>query len=421
MNQLLILLVVLVGYSSQAFAALTVSYSGTISRSVETQAYFDIVVKISEIIPTRAEGKTNELFGRLKFFLPKETLAGGEITATSERFYVSEHSAATMEKNSLTGNYDATVNLRIHKRNASFSDLIEDKKIRVKIDYKDKEGDQEDEGETASFALQLAVANAVPEFTLAAKHKSIAISYEVADKITFTDNTESDPTGVNVFVINMNQESITLPAYRHEPTESKDPAGNFCTYTRQENGGDCISCGEAGVEGKNYYLNMSAIAEMKDQLTLFQIATSQSGKLTATGLSADDSFAVFMTYQPDGVQFSSCQVIQPDLNQTMSELLGEGDAKQTNPQCFIATAAYGSPLNQRLTEFRWFRDHYLETNPLGRMAVQVYYRVSPPIAGLIAEYPWLGGMVRGVLDPIADRIQTSRLKTKQTSQLSESR
>jgi hypothetical protein len=410
MNQFLTLLFVLVGFSSPAFAALTVSYSGTVSRSVETQAYFDVVVKISEIIPTRAENKSTELFGRLKFFLPKETLAGGEITATSERFYVSEHSAATIEKNDTTGNYDAKVNLRIHKRKASFSEIIEDKKIRIKIDYKDKEGDQEDEGETQSLTIQTAVANAAPEFTLAAKHKSIAISYEVADKIAFTDNTESDPTGVNVFVINMNQESMTLPAYRHEPTESEDPSGNFCTYTRQENGGDCISCGEAEDEGKNYYLNMAAISKMKDQLTLFQIATSQSGKLTATGLSADDTFAVFMSYQPDGVKFSSCQVIQPDLNQTMSELLGEGEAEQTNPQCFIATAAYGSPLDRRLTEFRWFRDHYLETNPIGRLAVQVYYRISPPIAEMVAEYPWLREMVRTVLNPIAERIRNSRLR-----------
>jgi hypothetical protein len=43
---------------------------------------------------------------------------------------------------------------------------------------------------------------------------------------------------------------------------------------------------------------------------------------------------------------------------------------------------------------REFRDEYLLTNPLGKALVDVYYRVSPPIAESITEHPSLKPIVR---------------------------
>jgi hypothetical protein len=48
---------------------------------------------------------------------------------------------------------------------------------------------------------------------------------------------------------------------------------------------------------------------------------------------------------------------------------------------------------------REFRDEYLLTNPLGQTLVDVYYRVSPPIAEFITEYPGLKPIVRAGLVP----------------------
>jgi len=67
--------------------------------------------------------------------------------------------------------------------------------------------------------------------------------------------------------------------------------------------------------------------------------------------------------------------------------------------CFIATAAYGTPMAEEIQILREFRDEYLLTNPLGRALVDLYYRVSPPIAQFIAEHPALQLAVRAMLVP----------------------
>jgi hypothetical protein len=68
-------------------------------------------------------------------------------------------------------------------------------------------------------------------------------------------------------------------------------------------------------------------------------------------------------------------------------------------RCFIATAAYGTPMAGEVQILRQFRDEYLLTNPLGQALVGLYYRVSPPIAGFITEHPSLRPIVRAGLVP----------------------
>jgi len=67
--------------------------------------------------------------------------------------------------------------------------------------------------------------------------------------------------------------------------------------------------------------------------------------------------------------------------------------------CFIATAAYGTPLAEEIEVLRQFRDEYLLTNPPGRLFVSVYYRSSPPLADFIDDHPALKPMVRAGLSP----------------------
>jgi hypothetical protein len=68
--------------------------------------------------------------------------------------------------------------------------------------------------------------------------------------------------------------------------------------------------------------------------------------------------------------------------------------------CFIATAAYGTPMAEEIQILREFRDEYLLTNPLGQALVEVYYGVSPPIAEFITEHPSLKPLVRAGLLPV---------------------
>jgi len=68
--------------------------------------------------------------------------------------------------------------------------------------------------------------------------------------------------------------------------------------------------------------------------------------------------------------------------------------------CFIATAAYGTETASELDLLRDFRDQVLLKNPLGSLFVQIYYKVSPPIAGLMGKNDLLRTVVREVLlDP----------------------
>jgi len=68
--------------------------------------------------------------------------------------------------------------------------------------------------------------------------------------------------------------------------------------------------------------------------------------------------------------------------------------------CFIATAAYGTPMAQDIEVLRDFRDQYVLTNPMGEASVELYYITSPPIADFITDHPTLKPVVRAGLKPI---------------------
>jgi hypothetical protein len=68
-------------------------------------------------------------------------------------------------------------------------------------------------------------------------------------------------------------------------------------------------------------------------------------------------------------------------------------------RCFITTAAYGTPIAEEIQVLRDFRDEYLLTNPLGQALVDLYYKVSPPMAGFITEHSRLKPIVRAGLLP----------------------
>jgi hypothetical protein len=72
----------------------------------------------------------------------------------------------------------------------------------------------------------------------------------------------------------------------------------------------------------------------------------------------------------------------------------------TVPPCFIATAAYGSPMADELWALRRFRDRYLMTHLAGRAFVDAYYTVGPHAAEIIAEHPWLRTTTRALLSPL---------------------
>jgi len=75
---------------------------------------------------------------------------------------------------------------------------------------------------------------------------------------------------------------------------------------------------------------------------------------------------------------------------------------RTADACFIATASFGTFLHPSVDTLRDFRDTFLLDNRCGRWLVELYYRVSPPLAEMVAAsaplrfvgrvllLPWVG-------------------------------
>jgi uncharacterized repeat protein (TIGR02543 family)/uncharacterized delta-60 repeat protein len=68
--------------------------------------------------------------------------------------------------------------------------------------------------------------------------------------------------------------------------------------------------------------------------------------------------------------------------------------------CFIATAAYGSPLHPHVEILRDFRDKYLMPSKIGRMMVSLYYKYSPSLANFISKHKVLKVVVQITLLPL---------------------
>jgi len=73
--------------------------------------------------------------------------------------------------------------------------------------------------------------------------------------------------------------------------------------------------------------------------------------------------------------------------------------------CFIATAAFGSYHAPEVIILRKFRDRILLASAPGRLFVDFYYRVSPPIAAFISHDEWLKRAARLSLKPLIFSIQ----------------
>lgn len=76
------------------------------------------------------------------------------------------------------------------------------------------------------------------------------------------------------------------------------------------------------------------------------------------------------------------------------------DLEMERQGCFIATAAYGTPLAEEINVFRKVRDSYLVHREWGKELVSLYYTLSPPIAEIIERSAPLKKLVRTFLKPL---------------------
>jgi hypothetical protein len=84
---------------------------------------------------------------------------------------------------------------------------------------------------------------------------------------------------------------------------------------------------------------------------------------------------------------------------SVAEITTSARVFATVSPCFVATAAYGSPLAQQVGTLRRWRDRYLASHAPGRALVAAYYRIGPAAARLIEGRPWLRSLARLLLWP----------------------
>jgi len=110
---------------------------------------------------------------------------------------------------------------------------------------------------------------------------------------------------------------------------------------------------------------------------------------------AIDSYMVTLTVTgPGGSDSRTEQVTVREPGEVTRKRGGAGGP------CFVATAAYGTPMADQLDVLRAFRDRYLLTNAFGSSLVRTYYRYSPVIADVVAGNYLLRAVTRGILAPI---------------------
>ncbi len=95
--------------------------------------------------------------------------------------------------------------------------------------------------------------------------------------------------------------------------------------------------------------------------------------------------------------------LKPQLRELQSSIR---EAQNKKDGCFIATAAYGSPLAPEIVVLQRFRETQLRPYRTGRWMIGVYERYSPPLADAIAPHPTARLWVRRLLlAPVITAIQ----------------
>ena len=198
-----------------------------------------------------------------------------------------------------------------------------------------------------------------------------------------------------------------VPEKRCPPNAFKFQGECYCNpgYQWDAAGETCVPIEETEVGGPSSTTSEVGLLEQLQDLLNSLIKPSEPSSTTAPTTPSQQP-----AQQPE----------QPGIHIAIADgkltitIKGKGEEQGTKvevgaPQCFIATAAYGTPTAEEIDVLRDFRDEVLLQHPAGRKLISLYYEWSPPLADFISKHELCRTVIREVLlDPLVTLINSSR-------------
>lgn len=129
------------------------------------------------------------------------------------------------------------------------------------------------------------------------------------------------------------------------------------------------------------------------------LQTEQSCRSRLRDFSGNPAYVMPRSYQAMKADLQGSATSRPPSMQ-------QPESQKSSGGCYVATAVYGSYDAPEVLVLRKFRDERLRQTLLGRVFIDVYYAVSPPLARHLPRYRSLSAWIRRRLDSLVDHLQT---------------